>query len=374
MACFCARVRVCMWLYSLNTHAQVADGGGLAQPRTHPYAASSLRTWVESECADDSVLRWPLSSAARRRRYRFRGEKAKPEARGFPTRACEEIALEGGAVAVALHMKMNFPRAKIGLMVAANSGRPGGAVGLIGVTDRVNHEEIRADHKTQEEDIMSAWLSGECSSEPERNDLFRDTIGGHAIGGLWGLRQAGSTDRETIQGIDYRELADPRGYADAYVVRDAVLCGKSPSGFVPSNTVTASLVFVGGPNAGARKGPTSSTTRTLNPNAIADYSFFRDSVKAAVRAGLDAMIQEKLTIALVARISCGIYAGPHRDLVNEQFLEIVNELLRETLSSPSNVESPRGSHFRKVIVANVPPATKTPCWHGAGCRTNTPVR
>ena len=236
-------------------------------------------------------------------------------------------------------------------MVAANSGRPGGAVGL---TDRVDRIKVHPNHRTQEEDVMSAWLSGECSSDAERDTLFRDTIGG-----LWGLREAGSTDGETIQGIDYRALADPRGYADAYVVRRAVLCGKSQSAFDPSSTVIASLVFVAGPNAGCSGRPTGSTARTLNRRASDErnYEFFRDSVKAALRAGLDAMIEERLTIALVARISCGIYAGCHRGRVNADFVTIVNELLLEPLrlvgSSPRAAPTQRGSFFRRVIVPHL---------------------
>ena len=62
------------------------------------------------------------------------------------------------------------------------------------------------------------------------------------------------------------------------------------------------------------------------------------------------MIDENLTIALVARVSCGIYAGPHRHRAIAEFLVIVNELLCKPLRSPSGATSPRGGHFRLVIV------------------------
>jgi hypothetical protein len=277
-----------------------------------------------------------------------------PDKRGrFFAAKCEEIARDGGAVTVALEAAREAPGEGIGLMVAANSGRPGGAVGL---TDRVDHSQVHPNHRTQEEDIMSAWLIGECSSTAERDALFRDTIGG-----LWGLREAGSTDGETIQGVDYRALASPHGYADAWVVRRAVLCRKSqsPPRFYPTDKFVASLVFVAGPNAGCSGRPTGSTARTLNRRASDErnYEFFRDSVKAALRAGLDAMIEERLTIALVARISCGIYAGCHRGRVNADFVTIVNELLLEPLrlvgSSPRAAPTQRGSFFRRVIVPHL---------------------
>ena len=91
---------------------------------------------------------------------------------------------------------------------------------------------------------MSAWLIGECSSTAERDALFRDTIGG-----LWGLRDAFSTDGDTIQGVDYRTLGNPHGFADAWVVRNAQLCRKSqhPPRFFATDKFVASLVFVAGP-------------------------------------------------------------------------------------------------------------------------------
>ena len=268
----------------------------------------------------------------------------------FFTRECEEIARDGGAVTVALEVARETPGAEIGLMVAANSGRPGGAVGL---TDQVDHSQVHPNHRTQEEDIMSAWLLAECSDKAARDTLFRETIGG-----LWGLRDAFSTDGDTIQGVDYRTLGNPHGFADAWVVRNAQLCRKSqhPPRFFATDKFVASLVFVAGPNAGCSGRPTGSTARTLNRKASDErhYDFFRDSVKAALRAGLDAMIQENVTIALVARISCGIYAGCHRGRVNADFVTIVNELLLEPLrlvsSSPTAVLSHRGSYFRRVIV------------------------
>jgi len=44
-------------------------------------------------------------------------------------------------------------------MVASNSGRPGGAVGN---GDKIVFSKVHADHKTQEEDIISTWLFASC--------------------------------------------------------------------------------------------------------------------------------------------------------------------------------------------------------------------
>lgn len=106
---------------------------------------------------------------------------------------------------------------------------------------------------------------------------------------------------------------------------------------------------------------------TLNHAASSDYGFFREAVKAAIASGLDAMILDGVTAAVVvrgnctpipslvctltkygtlssscshahsachlhhgvqkARISCGIYAGPHRHQIEQEIDTIVTELL-----------------------------------------------
>ncbi len=88
------------------------------------------------------------------RRYRCRGAVTVPAVAGaFSTRQCVEIAADGGEMTVALKVAREHPGEGVGLMVAANSGRPGGAVGL---TDRFDRSQVHPNHRTQEEDIMSA--------------------------------------------------------------------------------------------------------------------------------------------------------------------------------------------------------------------------
>ena len=80
-----------------------------------------------------------------------------------------------------------------------------------------------------------------------------------------------------------------------------------------------------------------------------NYALFLEGVKCAVRAGLDAMIVEGVDVALVARISCGIYAGTQgsdfRTQINADFLGLVNEILGEPLGP-----SKRGNYFQSVVV------------------------
>ena len=62
---------------------------------------------------------------------------------------------------------------------------------------------------------------------------------------------------------------------------------------------------------------------------------------------LDAMMQHGVTVALLARISTGIYAGPHRKRVNREFETIVNELLSEKVGK---FQEPRGKYFKRVCI------------------------
>jgi hypothetical protein len=153
---------------------------------------------------------------------------------------------------------------------------------------------------------------------------------------MWG--QTKKKEPATIQGIDYMN-AEAGDYADAWVVRDAKL--RSRANHLP---VIATLVFVAGPNAKSdergnprnskSKGPRSkkqsdygSMSATVNKRAAVDYDFFKECVETSVRAGLRAMGEENVTHALVARVSCGVYAGIHRKRIHSEFLGIVQSIV-----------------------------------------------
>jgi hypothetical protein len=230
--------------------------------------------------------------------------------------------------------------AKIGLMIAGNSGRPAGGVG-IGLTSiptvdgDVVARGMRGELKTQEESVVAAWLDSEAGPRDTRGPrteawsrVFRSTICG-----LWGQREAGSAD--TVQGIDYAGTSDPRDYAHAWVVRDA-LVGRR----------VATLVFVAGPNANGRIGRAGGSMQaTLNKRAERSYGFFRAAVEMSVRAGLLAMRKEGVTHALVALVSCGIYAGRHERKINDEFAMLVQgvvDTMDHAFHTVSVVDKKRG--------------------------------
>lgn len=262
----------------------------------------------------------------------------------------EVIVNPYGGASIAYNLSQTMSRHnKIAIMVAGNSGRPGGSVGYIGKTPRPNiKKHIKADYRVQEEDMVSNWLittlkkqdaaGNEINKGMDLDKYFTD-----AIGGLWGLKYIDRKNtynrfhpqgRETFQNVDYTE-AEPWMYGDAWVVRDVELSNKELYKGVSHNkfkrnesiifnvrkSFPCDLVFVAGPNAksleekNGRKGidfdSDGSVPRTWNQRMAENYSDFREAVKYAIEAGLDAMIKNGCDIAIVALVSGGLYAGTH---------------------------------------------------------------
>ena len=94
--------------------------------------------------------------------------------------------------------------------------------------------------------------------------------------------------------------------------------------FLYDQTFSASLIFGGGPNVGSGGNPQGSRTRTKRKAAVEDFHFFCECLRACMDVNLDAMIGEGITVAILARTSCGIYAGNYYDQVQAMFSEIVN--------------------------------------------------
>lgn len=139
------------------------------------------------------------------------------------------------------------------------------------------------------------------------------------------------------------------------------------------NKFAATIVFVAGPCANPDQDPTKTqgqasiktslrgdtnfwgsqpkTFSKASQSQTDGYIFFRKAVKAAVRVGLDAMAKEKVQVAMLARVSCGIYAGKvlHERAINEDFIPIVTEILNEPVSS----HFIRGQYFKYVLIPNL---------------------
>ena len=208
---------------------------------------------------------------------------------------------------------------KIGLMIAGNNGRPGGLIGngldsIPTVSQKCVDSGVLGKLKTQEESVVSDWLDAVAGSDHEaRSRVFRSTICG-----LWGQKAHGSP--ETIQGVNYKTSTDAADYDRAWVVRDANL--------EHDGACTATLVFVAGPNANADAGkPGGSMRETFSQKAHNEFPFFKECVSRSVLAGLLAMREEKVTHALVAYVSGGLYAGPHGVRIRAELRALVDDLV-----------------------------------------------
>ena len=181
----------------------------------------------------------------------------------------------------------------IGVMIAGNSGRPGGAIykpWFASPAQRLHG--VHPGHHTQEESILAAWLVGSERTAPhqlsaEWDQLRRETLIKmesrflHCLHDKWGMVEndvkafEGFIDRAgsacnthrwpdhvrqrwlaTRQGVDYVHSQMQGDYGDAWILPDADLCVDVSDGgttgwrfFKLDQIVRTTLIFVAGPNA-----------------------------------------------------------------------------------------------------------------------------
>lgn len=248
----------------------------------------------------------------------------------------------GGAGSVAFDVAQHYNHnEKIGVMIAANSGLPAG--GLNKHMGRVAYKDLN--YKTQEESVVANWMLTECGTNAQNQEtLFATTIKGK-----WGMQDG--TSHKTLQKIDFTKAKDPKFYNRAYIVNNCNLSnlkrGANGKWLDTKNTAKVSLVFADSVNANASVGTKTGTMqRTLNEKAIIDYDFFKECIKEKLRASLDGMVEQGITIALVAPLSTGVYAGKHKDAIGKDF----HGLLKEVLDEVQEGGQPRGAYFKEVII------------------------
>jgi hypothetical protein len=271
----------------------------------------------------------------------------------------EVIEHSGGTTAVAYNIYAHansISHLRIGIAVAGNSGRPGGACGIWDGRDEctTDKETLHAYHETQEEDIVSNWLL----TEQDPDTVYADTICG-----VWGMVDPKGTSKKTVQQRDYSN-ATPEKYNDAWVVRNAKMSYKDVSinekrevekKFDYKNTFRASLVFVAGPNVAEnslRRAADSTMRRTYNYSAVKKYEDFRQGVAFAQYACLYAMAASNCNVAMLAYVSGGIYAGPWKKQINEDYTTLLNELLIK--GGPLKGQTPLGRFFERVVLVKLP--------------------
>ena len=252
---------------------------------------------------------------------------------------------------------------------------------------------VKPTHRTQEEDFVSnfllteEYLAYEVARHPRRcDDIWRgcfdlrDSTGSAASSSsrppkFWGMKVPKLTPEhiDVLLGNGSFDLSkerkaqlkselwetwqlekphsykmnngeDPSIYSDAWVISGSHLSRKCQEKklFIFEDHFPCDLVFVAGPNAVDSSGKTdlcpnrwASMYRTANPKTFSpdeeSYQLFRQCVAATLRAGFLAMINVGANVAIVGGISTGVYAGVHKERINREFEDIVNEVLQQPL-------------------------------------------
>ena len=181
------------------------------------------------------------------------------------------------------------------------------------------------------------------------------------ISNAYGLKDPKRKRCDTIQVVDYTKIDNPRMYADAWSVPQAVLSDKIPATdtdgpfYDPLRTYPTTLVFCGGPNAHKpRKGTdeTSSMRRTYSSKANEDRAFLEAGAAWAVYAALYASAEDGCDVVLIPFVSGGLYAGPWRwepDLL-ETFTKNIRSMLMDGIMPDGTEVQPLGKCFKKVNI------------------------
>ena len=337
------------------------DGGASNSPLDAIIRGSGTNPPAAASGVDVQQLTDSLSG---RRAVHFSYREVPPDYTGLVSLAspssCEVVVEPTGTSTIGCRIARDQPSSRIATMVAGNSGRPGGAVGVPGGVDAA---AIHAHHRTQEEDLVSNWLLTESAGggDEAMGALFQATCGGQ-----WGMCEPEGHTYRTVQHVDYvrgggdgRDTSLARMFADAWVVPGCTLSATTTSVLGgrrfdrEAGTYETTLVFAAGPNAHAasqKAQPSSTMRRTYCAAARDSYPFFREGVKWALRASLDAAARQGCTVALLAAVSCGLYAGPHKERIGAALPKIVDELLVEPVP-PHHL--PRGLYFERVVVTRL---------------------
>lgn len=240
---------------------------------------------------------------------------------------------------------------KHAVCLAGNSGLPAGAVGLhmkITKSIKTTKDLESKNYTTQEEDVVKNWL---LTEEHKNIAKMHDNL--NLIWNEYGMLDYNKTDPKTKQGVNYNNLSksnptllsnmkssDPfeKFYAEALAVRNAHISPKlstSPDKYNFDESNPTTLIFVAGPNVGAKGGGDnkSTTLRTFNEFLSQNYSNFKEAIKWTYYAALHAMASEGCRVALLCWISGALYAGPFRKIygVDSDGKELVN-ILKEVLN------------------------------------------
>jgi hypothetical protein len=243
---------------------------------------------------------------------------------------------------------------KVGVAIAGNAGLPGGSFG--NSYQQGKPLDIDKKYRTQEESVIASWLKAVRANGGNHNIAFATSL---YTPKRWGLlhfkKNLGQYEaKHTIQGRDYtipfwdykigKEKTKQReNYDFCFIVEKVPLYDTND---VRQKEVD--LFFIFGPNVAAKGSDSGSMARTKVRDYVypRDYPVFRECVKTALRAALITMIGREIEVAILPRVSGGIYSDPQtRHLINIEYPVIINEILDEIVAGARIRE-----YFKHIIL------------------------
>ena len=248
-----------------------------------------------------------------------------------------------------------FAGLKVGVAIAGNAGLPGGSFG--NSYQQGTPLDIDKPYSTQEESVIASWLKAVRANREDHNIAFATSLYNPK---RWGLvhfkRDLGLFEaKKTIQGRDYTipfwditnnkaKYNQSENYNFCFAVENVPLYD-SKDEFKRD----VDLFFIFGPNVAASKKTFGSMARTKvrDYKPVRDYPVFRECVKTALRAALITMIGRGIEVAILPRVSGGIYSDSSytRGVINSQYPVIINEILNEIVAGARIRE-----YFKHVIL------------------------
>jgi hypothetical protein len=261
------------------------------------------------------------------------------------------LTREGGSQEVSYEYSK---KGSVGIMIAANSGLPGGKLGK---KDHVLTENDLMEKGNEENHVATVSLTENHLNIPEPYRLL------NRIKGKWGMVDPDDTGYETIQepNRNYVTSIDSEIYNDCYVVDNCNLANLKnkdskgnpiPKKINKKECYQAGLFFVAGP-CGNNTSVTGSMTRTRNEKAVMDYDFFKECAKVAIIAGLYSMILSGKDYAILAQISAGIYCPSNfQNQYRKEYPDLIKEIMHTKIPNGEKI----GEYFKDVLLPMLPPS------------------
>jgi hypothetical protein len=306
------------------------------------------RKWMTATPSQHKALVGSSGSHGRWTRLMNPHETRVVNATGTENYPIKQIAHNAAILAV---LRAWDGRGKVGIMIAGNIMRPGGAT----IPPDFSRFHPMPDATTQEESVLTFV-----------DKVMRDRSSGDMLSWMKPFLFLFAKPPTGADGdSDIRVSTDPAAAPTTVNIKTETnpsVYRRAFGGPVDAGQ-NVFLSVTAGPNANNNfrttdlyrapmMGKQDTMFRSLSLPASQDYGLFRRMVQEALVGSLTLMATQKVTTAICAPLSCGIYAGNHKPRIK---LEIVTL----TMEAVESVQTSTGHHFEEIIMFNPAPAARS---------------